>query len=349
MNPNTEEKCPEVQDDASVLSDDVLLLIFKELSWSDILNAKLVSKRFYSIIHRNYHRLARRGVLDLSIKYNGNCGKYPFYIKFGVITVRNRNSDVVQSAYYSRLISLENGEELSSFLKTVDLRDLNQFDVPVADNLDIFAILNRSFQVRTDIDILNISKLSEKDLKSFQTFIGKLSSVREVVIEKICAHSTEAKDVCSLLSSLLSFNTIESFYIHECNSTRILSVGMFTELLRRNLNIKHLTIGTGDMEFVLSVIKIYFTVEQPCKMNNECDHNQINLNIRFSGEYNLLLDISRNTLSKMGNVEEIDSSPEDVTFKSEVECKYCLEKKHGITKFLELWDYEVATIVRAWR
>uniref|UniRef100_A0A0N5BC85 F-box domain-containing protein n=1 Tax=Strongyloides papillosus TaxID=174720 RepID=A0A0N5BC85_STREA len=55
-----EEKCLKVQDYTSEISDDALLLIFSELNWMDINNLKLVSKRFYGVVHRNYHRLERR-------------------------------------------------------------------------------------------------------------------------------------------------------------------------------------------------------------------------------------------------------------------------------------------------
>uniref|UniRef100_A0A0K0FZN2 Transposase n=1 Tax=Strongyloides venezuelensis TaxID=75913 RepID=A0A0K0FZN2_STRVS len=84
------------------------------------------------------------------------------------------------------------------------MRDLNEFHVPVTDNLDIFGILNR---------------LAEKGFTSFRTFVEKLSSVRSLSIEHICAPLTEANDVFSLLS-LSSFNTPESFTICECSKSR---------------------------------------------------------------------------------------------------------------------------------
>uniref|UniRef100_A0A0N5BEZ3 F-box domain-containing protein n=1 Tax=Strongyloides papillosus TaxID=174720 RepID=A0A0N5BEZ3_STREA len=349
MDYSTVEEHSEEQDYTPVLSDDALLLILSELSWKDILNVKLVSRRFYGIIHVNYHRLPRRRVLDLSIKYNGTCGKYPFYFKMGVMTVQNGSSGVVQYDSYSRVDRFKNDEELSSSLKMVDLRNLDKFNVPVADNIDIFSILNRSFQVGTKIGVLNIPKLSDKDLKSFQTFVEKLSSVKEIVVNEICAHSTEAKDVSKLLSSLASFNTIEKFHIHECSSTKILSAGIIIELLRRNPDIKSLSIGTGNIEFARSIFEGFFRMEQQSNVKNECLYNKITVQIYFSGEYGLLIDTLRNSLSELENViKDIHSTPEYVQFDSIVDCKYCFENKHGISKCFFVWDDELSTLIRDW-
>uniref|UniRef100_A0A0K0FVK9 F-box domain-containing protein n=1 Tax=Strongyloides venezuelensis TaxID=75913 RepID=A0A0K0FVK9_STRVS len=55
-----EEECFEEQDYTTFLTNDVLLFILSELPWRDILNVKLLSRRFYGIIHDNYLRLQRR-------------------------------------------------------------------------------------------------------------------------------------------------------------------------------------------------------------------------------------------------------------------------------------------------
>uniref|UniRef100_A0A0N5CCV8 F-box domain-containing protein n=1 Tax=Strongyloides papillosus TaxID=174720 RepID=A0A0N5CCV8_STREA len=344
-----EEECSKEQDYTPILSDDALLLILSELSWKDILNVKLLSRRFYGVIHRNNHRLERRGVVDLSIKYNGNCGEYPFFIKMGDTTVRNESSDVIQHDSYSKINRFKSCEELSSFLKMVDLRNIDKLNVPFADNHDIFGILNRSFQVGSNIGTLNILKLSEKDLKSFQTFIGKLSSVKKMFVEDICAHSTEMKDDFSLLSSLTSFNTIEYLDIFECHKTMILSADMAIDLLRRSQNIKFLVFGTGNIEFVRSVFKGFFKVEQPRKMEDECDYDEITLQIYFNGEYGLILDILRSSLSEVENVVEINNSnPEDVEFKSNVDCKYCFKNKHSISKYFLLCNTELSAYIGGW-
>uniref|UniRef100_A0A0K0EZG1 Recep_L_domain domain-containing protein n=1 Tax=Strongyloides venezuelensis TaxID=75913 RepID=A0A0K0EZG1_STRVS len=114
-------------------------------------------------------------------------------------------------------------EKLCNHLKIVDLRNLNQLDVPVANNIDIFGILNR-----------------------------------------------------------------------------------------RNSNIKNLTFGTSNIEFARSAFNRFFAVEQPRKMENERGFNRSHLKIYFSGDYRLFLDILRNNLGEVENVEEFFSDQGDV-------------------------------------
>uniref|UniRef100_A0A0K0FVK8 F-box/LRR-repeat protein n=1 Tax=Strongyloides venezuelensis TaxID=75913 RepID=A0A0K0FVK8_STRVS len=229
----------------------------------------------------------------------------------------------------------------------VDSKNLSKFNVSVADNIDIFGILNKSFQVGTNIDALNIPKLLVRNLKSFQTFNEKLSSVKEIIVKEICTHSAEAKDVASLLSFLASFNTIKKFHIHECSSTKILSAGMVIELLGRNPDIKSLIIGTGNIEFVVSIFKEFFRMEQQSKVKNECHYNESTVKIYFRGEYEFLIDILRNSLSELENVvEDIHSAPKYVQSDSIVDCKYCFEKRHSISKCFFVWDDELSTLFR---
>uniref|UniRef100_A0A0N5BEZ1 F-box domain-containing protein n=1 Tax=Strongyloides papillosus TaxID=174720 RepID=A0A0N5BEZ1_STREA len=348
MDSGPEEERSEEQDYTPILSDDALLLIFSELNWKDILNVKLVSRRFYGIIHGNYHRLKRRDVSTISIKYGRNRIRYPFYLNLAFHDTVDEDFPELLNIPYTKTINIQSVEELPALLKVFDMRKLDKLYVLVDVNPDIFRILGDFLQVGTKIKILKILKLAEKDFDSFKTFTGKFSSVKSLNIEHICASLTETKEVCPLLSSLTSFNTIETSCIYECSSTKILSAGMVTELLRRNPHLDYLNIGTGNIEFVRSLFKGYFTVEQPRKMENECRYNVIYLNIYFNGEYELLLDILKSSLSEIGNVVKVCSDPEGVTFESEVDCKYCFKNKHGILRRFFVSNNEPPTIIRDW-
>uniref|UniRef100_A0A0N5BVC1 F-box domain-containing protein n=1 Tax=Strongyloides papillosus TaxID=174720 RepID=A0A0N5BVC1_STREA len=94
--PNMEKEHSEVQDDLSVLPDDALLLIFWELSLKDIHHVNLVSRRFYGVVHKNYHRLRRREVHNISTKYDESCGNYPFHLEMTIRSVEDRNSRAIR-------------------------------------------------------------------------------------------------------------------------------------------------------------------------------------------------------------------------------------------------------------
>uniref|UniRef100_A0A0N5CCV5 F-box domain-containing protein n=1 Tax=Strongyloides papillosus TaxID=174720 RepID=A0A0N5CCV5_STREA len=345
---NLEEGDSEVQYDMSVLPDEVIGIILSKLSWKDINKVKFVSKKLYGMIHKNYHKLERKKVQELSIRYYGDCRRYPFFIKIGVMAWENVGSDVPRYGPRTRIERFKNGEELSNFLKTADLRCLNKLNIPAARNIDIFTILNKSFQEGTNINTLNIVKLLEENLNSFQTFIGKLSSVREIVIKRVCFHSAGSEDNCLLLSSLLLLNGIERLSINECRKTNFLTADMVTRLFKNKLNLVSLNIETRSVEFVENVFKEFFKMEQPRKRDNKCDCNRVFLTIYFNGEYELLLDILRSNLNEVESVvEETDTStPEDVSFASNVDCKYCLRNKHIFSRYFVVWDNEFASAHR---
>uniref|UniRef100_A0A0N5CCV6 F-box domain-containing protein n=1 Tax=Strongyloides papillosus TaxID=174720 RepID=A0A0N5CCV6_STREA len=207
-----EDEYFEVKDYTSILPDNVLLHILSELSWRDILNAKLLSKRFYSIIHKNYHRLERKKTLGVSIKYDENHNSHPFHVQLVFDCEESVNFQDIPFGTYMITNKIQSGEELISFLKMFDMSDIN-LEVPIADNLDVFDIMNRSFQVGTEIRLLKIPKLMEKDFKGFRTFVRKLSSVSLLEIDHVCSSSTETKDVYELLS-LSSFKATTSFTIN---------------------------------------------------------------------------------------------------------------------------------------
>uniref|UniRef100_A0A0N5CGU1 F-box domain-containing protein n=1 Tax=Strongyloides papillosus TaxID=174720 RepID=A0A0N5CGU1_STREA len=183
MDSNSDEICSEVQDDLSVLPDDALLLIFWELSLKDILHVNFVSKRFYGVVHKNYHRLRRREVHSISTKYNESCDNYPFHLEMTIRSVEDRDSHAIRHDD-KKAKSIKSFDERTGFLKMFDIRNLDNFIVPVADNLDIFAILNRSFQAGTKIGEMVILELpenfsggSEHSLRNFLRSRSFLSNI----------------------------------------------------------------------------------------------------------------------------------------------------------------------------
>uniref|UniRef100_A0A0N5C0L4 F-box domain-containing protein n=1 Tax=Strongyloides papillosus TaxID=174720 RepID=A0A0N5C0L4_STREA len=343
MNYSMEEERSEEQDYTPLLSDDAIFLILSELSWKDILNVKLVSRRFYGIIHEKYQQLNRRTVHGILIKYNKNYKSYPIRLDIIFDSVIDGDSRIIPFSYHRKIINIQSGEELSKLLKMFDLKNFNYLVVPATDDFDIFDIMGKSFQIGTKISALTISKVAEKDFRSFRVFIEKFSSIKNLCIEHICSPSTEAKDIYLDLS-LSSLDTIEHFCISECNATKILSVDMVTKLLERNLNLKSLDIGTWDIEFIESLFKKFFTMEQPCKTVNKCDYGEINLSLFFRGEFEHLCEILRNDLNQLEDVEEIEDTLfpwEGVVFESSVYYKYCLKDKNGITRCVRLWNGEL--------
>uniref|UniRef100_A0A0N5BPJ7 F-box domain-containing protein n=1 Tax=Strongyloides papillosus TaxID=174720 RepID=A0A0N5BPJ7_STREA len=341
---STEEERSEVQDDTSVLSDDVLLLIFLELSWEDINNIKFVSRRFYGIVNRNYHRLERRRVRRVSIEYDKNSGSHPFHV---LMAFHGVDLPEVLRDFYTKATSFQSVEELTGFLKMLDMKNLDEFIAPFADNLDIFSILERVFEIGTNINKLVIPELMEKDFESFKTLIEKLSSIETFIIEHICSASTEEKDVYSLLS-LSSLNNIQYFQIGECNKTKILSGDIVAKLLRNNLNIETLSIGSMNTEFLKSAFKKFFTADQPRKMESECHHYELNLFLSVRGEFENLHDILSNDIGELENVEEVDvpddsydsDVPELAVFESIADCKNCPKNRHTIRRCVTIFDME---------
>uniref|UniRef100_A0A0N5CGU0 F-box domain-containing protein n=1 Tax=Strongyloides papillosus TaxID=174720 RepID=A0A0N5CGU0_STREA len=261
-------------------------------------------------------------------------------------SVRDENSHVIQNRYNEKSAYFECDQDLSRFLKMSDMRDLDYLHVSgISDNMNIFGILNRSFQIGTKTGVLSISKLSNKDCPSFRTFIRKFLSVKEIVIRHICAPLMGSEDVCSLLSSLSSLNTIEYIKIFECHNTIILSADFVVNLLKNNPNIMYLDIGSSNIEFSESILKEFFTMEQPHIMENECNNNEITLALYFGGELKKIHDILRKDLSKIENVmKEVTSNvlfPEEYkVYVSKLDCKYCLKNRHKIMRRVVVQNYE---------
>uniref|UniRef100_A0A0K0F626 F-box domain-containing protein n=1 Tax=Strongyloides venezuelensis TaxID=75913 RepID=A0A0K0F626_STRVS len=344
MDSSTEEERTQVQDYTSILSDDILFHIFLELSWKEINTIKLVSRRFYGIVNGNYYRLERRRVRRVSIEYDKNSDSHPFYI---MMAFYGRELPEILGDFYTKVTYFQSVEELTSFLKMFYMKDLEEFIAPAAYNLGIFSILERVFQIGTNINKFVIPDLLEKDFESFQIFIEKLSSIKTFIIGHICSNSTETKDVYSLLS-LSSFNDIQYFQISECNKTKILSADIVAKLIRNNPNIETLSIGSMNTEFLKSALRKFFTVDQPLKMESECRYYEINLVLSISSEFENLHDILRNDLSELENVEELDvpddsydsDVPEFAVFESIADCKNFPENKHTIRRCATIFNME---------
>uniref|UniRef100_A0A0N5BRU1 F-box domain-containing protein n=1 Tax=Strongyloides papillosus TaxID=174720 RepID=A0A0N5BRU1_STREA len=269
MDSSTEEELPEAPDYTSVLHDDALILILSKLSWMDINNIKLVSRRLYGIVHENCHKLNRREVYDVWIHYYKIREKHRFDLKLGFNSLGDGNLSITRRRYYKEVTKIKSDRELSRFLKMLDMRNLELLSVHDSCNTDIFNILNKSFQIKTNIGYLAISKLTEKDFIGFRKFIKKCSSVTVLDIQHMCFPSTEMTDVYSQLS-LSSFNNLESLIICECHETKVLSTDMITRLLRKNLNLTCLNFGSCNIEFLRRASK-------------EINHNDITLRLFFEG------------------------------------------------------------------
>uniref|UniRef100_A0A0K0G319 F-box domain-containing protein n=1 Tax=Strongyloides venezuelensis TaxID=75913 RepID=A0A0K0G319_STRVS len=344
MDFNIEDEYFEINDNTSVLPDNIMVKILSELPWEDINTVKLISRRFYGIVHQNYRRLERRKVQKFLIKYNKYRKNYPFHLEITLKNAENGSSPEIPICL-GKIRNFKSIEELIDFLKMFDMRDLEQFVVPVIDNIDIFIILERLFQIGTNIKTLIIPKIEEKDFRSFRRFIRKLVSVNWFFIGHLCAPSSGARDVYSLLS-LSSINNIKDFYISECNKTKILSDDFVSKLLRNYPNIQSLLFESTNIEFLKSAFKEFFTVNQPRQMESECNSCEIFLELYFCGPAEHLHNIFRNYLNELENVEEIDiqnySYDTDVeehdkvdeiaVFESYRDCKNCLNNRHAIRK-----------------
>uniref|UniRef100_A0A0N5BSI4 F-box domain-containing protein n=1 Tax=Strongyloides papillosus TaxID=174720 RepID=A0A0N5BSI4_STREA len=331
-------KITEEQNNIFVLPDVLLVRILSELSWKDILKIKLVSRSFYNFVHENYHQLNRREVSDVEIVYVEDSEGFPFSVDFIFARIGSYKST---NGWDGKAPEFESGEELSRFLKMFDMRNLKLLDLQVYGNLAIFGIINSSFQKGTKIDDLNITKLSEEDFTSFRMFLDKLLLVHDLSIRHVCCHSTEAKDV-NPLSFLPFFNITKGFSIYECNETRILSTDMISNFLRKNPSVERLTIGSGNSEFIRSLFKEHFTLEQPHKMENTLSYSEISIDINFFGsEYKQLSRFLMSDLCEPENVQEvisIQNFPERSEVESVINCKHCPKNKHKIKIHATLED-----------
>uniref|UniRef100_A0A0K0FGD4 F-box domain-containing protein n=1 Tax=Strongyloides venezuelensis TaxID=75913 RepID=A0A0K0FGD4_STRVS len=343
MDSSTKEECSEAQNDIFILPVYILSLILTKLSRTDILNVKLVSRGFYNIIHENYHLLDRRKVRCVHIEYDKRYGRHPFCLKMAFGNVIGENLHIINYRHNEKSAYFECDEGLSRFLKMFDIKHLDYLHVSsIDDNINIFGILNKFFQKGTKADVLSISKLSEKDLTSFLTFIRKFASVRQITLNHICAPSMGTKDVCSLFSSLSSFNTIKYFRIVECHKTMILSTDFVINLLRNNPNIKHLDVGSCNINFLGNVFKEFFVMKQPRIMKNECDNIETILVLFFGCELKQLDDILRKDFSFTENaIEEVLSeeifSREFKEYESKLYCRYCPKNRHEINRFARVY------------
>uniref|UniRef100_A0A0K0F5R5 F-box domain-containing protein n=1 Tax=Strongyloides venezuelensis TaxID=75913 RepID=A0A0K0F5R5_STRVS len=132
MDFNYERSLSGAERSISMLPDNVIVLILEKLSWRNILNIKFASKELYNLIHKNYHRLERREVHEISIKHDRNCEKYPFYLKMVFKSVKDENSRVVPYDGYSKTTNIQSSEELLKFLRMFDMKNLDSFDAPVS-------------------------------------------------------------------------------------------------------------------------------------------------------------------------------------------------------------------------
>uniref|UniRef100_A0A0N5B5D3 F-box domain-containing protein n=1 Tax=Strongyloides papillosus TaxID=174720 RepID=A0A0N5B5D3_STREA len=347
MDFNIEDEYFDVEDDTSVLPDDVLVIIFKELSLEDIKVVKQVSKRFYGIVHRNYHKLNRRKVLSAKIEYDERCDNHPFLVHMNFYS--ENSSDYLFEEiklFYEKSTKIQSVDELTGFLRMFDLRKLDLLILPVADNLDLFGIMEGVLEIGTKVNDLVIKKLAENDFGSFRTFIEKLSRLEVLCIYHLCAPSTGQKDVFSLLS-LTSFNTIYCLMIFECNKTKILASDFVVKFIRNSPSLMAIDIGSYNIEFLWSLSKEYFTMEQPRQMENECSHNKIHLNLIVYSEIERLYNNLTNDFGELECVVEeemisFNLNRENIPlyiFGSKSDCSNCLKNRHRIKKYVAIYYF----------
>uniref|UniRef100_A0A0K0FGD5 F-box domain-containing protein n=1 Tax=Strongyloides venezuelensis TaxID=75913 RepID=A0A0K0FGD5_STRVS len=345
MDFSIEEEYFEVKGDIYVLPDDIIVIILSKLSWEEVNIIKLVSRKFYDIVHRNYHRLERKKVDMLTIEYN-EMESYPFHIDMVLKIVEFWNLRTI-GLHNRKITTFQSGEKLAGFLKMFDMRDLHECNIYVTGNIDIFSILEGIFQKGTKINMLMSPKIKEKDFISFGTFIKKLSSVKCIVIKHICPSLAGAGSVFSLLSST-SFNTIKVLEIHGCDRTKILPTDFFTNLIKINPTLRELGVGSMNIEFLESAFKEFFAMNQPHQMESECGYSKVKFFLFFEGNIKHLHNILRNNVSKLNNVAEVDiSSGQDyphflgfAKFEAHEDCKNCLNNRHKITKSAYLCDWD---------
>uniref|UniRef100_A0A0K0FZN5 F-box domain-containing protein n=1 Tax=Strongyloides venezuelensis TaxID=75913 RepID=A0A0K0FZN5_STRVS len=328
MDSDSNDNPSEARNDIFILPDVLLVRILSELSWEDILKLKLVSRSFYNFIHENYHQLNRREVSKVNILHDVDSKGCLCKVDLNFTNIQNNE----RTNYpYGKSIDVGSSEELSRLLKIYDMRDLDYLSMAARDNIDIFGIINRSFQEGTKIGDLVIYELSEKNFTSFQTFINKLLLVKDFSILNICCHSTESKDV-NPVSFLQSFNITRSLLIYECNETRILTSDIVDNFLRKNPSVQRLTIGSGNSEFIRNLFKEDFALDQPHKMENKLWCSKISLQF-FGNEYKQLSRILMNDLYERENVQKvisIQNFPENSEIESVINCRHCPKDKHKI-------------------
>uniref|UniRef100_A0A0N5C4V8 F-box domain-containing protein n=1 Tax=Strongyloides papillosus TaxID=174720 RepID=A0A0N5C4V8_STREA len=342
MDYSTEEGFSESQKDKLFLSDDAIFLILSKLSWEEILNARLISKKFDKIIRGRWHLLNRRKVFKINITYNKNCRSFPIRLLMLSSQLGNEYHPVIlKFPSHKRTAEIRNGEDLSRYLKMFDTKNLCSLRVYVDDSRDIFNILNRSLQVGTKISGLHVSKLGDMNYMSFRAFVKKIPPITSLSFGQICFPSKKARNVNSFLS-LPFLNTIEHFHIYDCNTTKIFSADTVTIFLRKIPNIESLVIESRNIKFLKSVFKKFFAVDQPRKIETECQYHEIDLTLRLndkfkypSSRFERLCNVMRNGLDKLQNVEEVSNTSllrYRAVFESIMNCEYCLRNKHKIKR-----------------
>uniref|UniRef100_A0A0K0FGD6 F-box domain-containing protein n=1 Tax=Strongyloides venezuelensis TaxID=75913 RepID=A0A0K0FGD6_STRVS len=282
-------------------------------------------------------RILGKKVYRLRITYDIKNGNPTFLLE--LVFSRLEDNDQRRRPY-DDLIGIEGSEKFSRYPKLIDLRNLELLEVPSAYSFNIFDILNRSFQNGTNIEYLRVTKLVEKDFKSFQKFIEKLSSLNFLFIKHLCSPFTETKNDYSLFS-LSSLNTLYHLLIFECQKTNILSSDIVTELLRKNPNLDCLEFGSMNVSFLRGVFRNFLITEKTRKTNGKCGNSDMHVNLMYSGKQEDLLNILMDDINKLRNLKKLNVTFDHQTvphFQSNVDCKYCLKDRHKITKEVHLYD-----------
>uniref|UniRef100_A0A0K0FZN4 Uncharacterized protein n=1 Tax=Strongyloides venezuelensis TaxID=75913 RepID=A0A0K0FZN4_STRVS len=119
----------------------------------------------FSVVFQLLHRKNSELKISIGTKEDSEGCPFSVYSTFASIPdCESRKSNNQKHAEF------ESGEQIFRFLKMFNMRNIDYLSMKVNDNIDIFGIINKSFQKATKNGDLNIANLPETDITSFKKF-----------------------------------------------------------------------------------------------------------------------------------------------------------------------------------
>ncbi|CEF62315.1 Hypothetical protein SRAE_1000058800 [Strongyloides ratti] len=198
------------------------------------------------------------------------------YISFDVTICYfvNVNENKIISGKYCK-VCIKSKEEFLNTLKIFVTTNLYRLLIKECCNFNIFDMLCDSFKSKSNIKLLFIYKLEDKDIKFFESFMKRLAKVKILEILKI---STLKKVEKSLPSINLSTTTFESVNFSESKNTKFLNLKFIVELSKNNPRLRNFLFSSKNDHFLETTL-IWFFFKQQLDNTKICNHNDISLSL----------------------------------------------------------------------
>uniref|UniRef100_A0A0K0FZM5 F-box domain-containing protein n=1 Tax=Strongyloides venezuelensis TaxID=75913 RepID=A0A0K0FZM5_STRVS len=231
-----------------MLPEELLILIFSDLNWKDIINIKKTCKLFYTFVESNLHRLQKpklqRLLINSTIESDTRC-KVSFIFKYNetkeiTIIIYNNDFKKITQKFY----------DVDYLFKRMNLSDLHIITINSIGNTIVFDILNNYFPSSIKVGQINIKIKNCPVFRGFSKFIEKISHMYILNIEHLCFGSQKIPSNYTFPI----FNGLEEFNVKECGKTKFFNARMLEKVLKTSPTINQLGIFTERNNLEYTVI-----------------------------------------------------------------------------------------------